>query len=135
VLLNDPQPGGLYRLDLHQNKLSSFEINQVESAWVHRNQLFYSNIDGEVFTHVLNKENIEITRLPELNGKALFINDPFIYSVDQDSFILNQYNLQGQFIKSITQLEAMAWKVSGLKGNQVLLSQFIAINHDIVVLQ
>ena len=135
VLLNDPQPGGLYRLDLHQNKLSSFEINQVESAWVHRNQLFYSNIDGDVFTHVLNKENIEITRLPELNGKALFINDPFIYSVDQDSFILNQYNLQGQFIKSITQLEAMAWKVSGLKGNQVLLSQFIAINHDIVVLQ
>ena len=88
-----------------------------------------------MFTHVLNKENIEITRLPELNGKALFINDPFIYSVDQDSFILNQYNLQGQFIKSITQLEAMAWKVSGLKGNQVLLSQFIAINHDIVVLQ
>jgi DNA-binding winged helix-turn-helix (wHTH) protein/Tol biopolymer transport system component len=135
VLLNDPQPGGLYRLDLDQNKLSSFEINQVESAWVHRNQLFYSNIDGEVFTHVLNNENIEITRLPELNGKALFINDPFIYSVDQDSFILNQYNLQGQFIKSITQLEAMAWKVSGLKGNQLLLSQFIAINHDIVMLQ
>jgi DNA-binding winged helix-turn-helix (wHTH) protein/Tol biopolymer transport system component len=135
VLINDPQPGGLYRLDLDQNKLSSFEINQVELAWVHRNQLFYSNVDGEVFTYFLDDENIEIKRLPELNGKALFINEQFIYSVDQDSFILNQYDLQGQFTKSITPLEAMAWKVSGLKGNQLLLSQFIAINHDIVVLQ
>ena len=135
VLLNDPQPGGLYRLNLDQSKLSSFGVNHIEGAWVHYNQLIYSNVDGEVFTRSLSDENIETKRLPELNGKALFIHEQFIYSVDQDSLILNQYNLQGQITKPITSLEAMAWKVSGLQGNQLLLSQLININHDIVILQ
>ncbi|MFT5759209.1 MAG: DNA-binding winged helix-turn-helix (wHTH) protein/Tol biopolymer transport system component [Alteromonadaceae bacterium] len=135
VLLNDPQPRGMYRFDIDKDKLTPYGINQVESAWVHHKQLIYSDVDGEVFTRFLDDENIEIKRLSELNGKALFRNEQFIYSVDQDSFILNQYTLQGQFIKAIIRLEAKAWKVSGLKGNQLLLSQFIAINHDIVMLQ
>jgi hypothetical protein len=135
VLINDPQPGGLYRLDLDQSKLSSFGVNNIEGAWVHNNQLIYSNVDGEVFTRSLGDKNIDAKRLPELNGKALFIHEQFIYSVDQDSLILNQYNLQGQITKPITPLEAMAWEVSGLQGNQLLLSQLININHDIVILQ
>jgi len=134
VRLNDPAPGGLYRLDINKNTLSSFEINYVESAWVHQKQLFYSNIDSEVFTRALDNNN-EIKRLPELNGKALFIHDESIYSVNQDNFILNQYNLQGQLIKPIIMLKPFAWKVTGLKGNKLLLSQFIAINHDIVILE
>jgi DNA-binding winged helix-turn-helix (wHTH) protein len=135
VLINDPQPGGLYRLDLDQSKLSSFGVNNIEGAWVHNNQLIYSNVDGEVFTRSLGDKNIDAKRLPELNGKALFIHEKFIYSVDQDNLILNQYNLHGQITKPITPLEAMAWKVSGLQGNQLLLSQLININHDIVILQ
>ena len=135
VALNDPQPGGLYHLDLDQNKLSAFAVNQVEAAWVHHNQLIYSNANGEVFTRSLNKESAEIKQLSELNGKALFISEQFIYSVDQNSYILNQYNLAGRFIKPIIPLKAFSWKVSGLKGNQLLLSQFVAINHDIVMLK
>jgi DNA-binding winged helix-turn-helix (wHTH) protein/Tol biopolymer transport system component len=135
VLINDPEPGGLYRFDLDQNKLIPFKINQVEAAWVHQNRLIYSNVYGEVFTRSLDIENTEFKRLPELNGKALFVSESFIYSVDQDSLILKQYNLQGKFIKPIISLEAFSWKVTGLKDNQLLLSQFIAINHDIVMLE
>jgi DNA-binding winged helix-turn-helix (wHTH) protein/Tol biopolymer transport system component len=135
VLLNAPQSGGLYRLELEKNKLSSFGVNHVEGAWVHQNQLFYSNDNGEVFTRIIDNENIAAKRLPKLNGKALFINEQFIYSVDKDSLVLNQYNLHGQFTKPIIPLAAMAWKVSGLRGNQLLLSQLIANNHDIVILQ
>ena len=135
VQLNDPEPGGLYQLDLEKNKLNAFGINQVEAAWVHQEQIVYSNANGEVFTRSLNKENSENKQLPQLNGKALFISEQFIYSVDQNSYILNQYNLLGQFIKPIIPLKAFAWKATGLKGNQLLLSQFIAINHDIVILE
>jgi len=135
VMLNDPQPGGLYHLDLNKNKLTAFGVNQVDATWVHHNQLIYSNMNGEVFTRSLDITNKKIEQLKELNGKALFLSEPFIYSVDQDNFMLNKYNLQGQFIAPIVPLKAMSWKVSGLKGNQLLLSQFIAINHDIVMLE
>jgi WD40 repeat protein len=135
VLINDPEPGGMYRFDLEQNKLTPLRINQVEAAWVHQNMLLYSNVNGDVFTRSLDVESTEFKRLSELNGKALFVNESFIYSVDQDSLILNQYNLQGKFIKPIISLKAFNWKVTGLKDNQLLLSQFIAINHDIVMLE
>jgi DNA-binding winged helix-turn-helix (wHTH) protein/Tol biopolymer transport system component len=135
VRLNDPQPGGLYHLNLKKNKLTDFGINQVEAAWVHQNQLIYSNLDSEVFKRSLEIKNNQTERLDLLNGKALFIDKQFIYSVDPENLILNQYNLQGQLIKPIISLKAMAWKVSGLKDNQLLLSQFIAINHDIVLLE
>ena len=135
VLLNDPQPGGLYRFDFQKNTLRPFGVNQVEGAWVYHNQLIYSNVHGEVFTRSLDENNTEIKRLAQLNGKTLLINESFIYSVNPDSFILNQYNLTGQFIKPVTHLNASAWRITGLKNDQLLLSQFIALNHDIVMLQ
>lgn len=135
VLVNDSQPGGMYRFDLKKNKLIPFNINHVEGAWVHDNQLIYSKVSGEVFTRLLDGDNINTKHLSELNGKALFLNEGYIYSVDQDSFILNQYNVEGQLIKPIMTLEAMAWKVSGLRDDQLILSKFIDINNDIVILQ
>ncbi|MCW9000716.1 MAG: hypothetical protein OQK04_18540, partial [Kangiellaceae bacterium] len=135
VLLNDPIPGGLYRLNFAKNELIPFGVNQVEAAWVHKNQLIYSNLNGDVFTRPLDKGNSETKRLPHLNGKALFIYEQLLYSVDRSNLILNQYNMEGQFIKAILPLKATAWKVTGLKNNELLLSQFIAINNDIVVLE
>ena len=135
VLINDPQPGGLYRLDLEQNRLIPFGVNLVEAAWVHHNQLIYSDINGQVFTRPLNRENSEITRLAPLNGKALFIKEDVIYSVDPESLMLNRYSLQGQLLKPVMPLKATAWKITDLKDKQLLLSQFIAINHEIVMLQ
>ncbi len=135
VTLNDPAPKGLYHLDLKKNKLSPFGVNQVGAAWVHQNQLLYAKDNGEVYTRSLDIKNTESKQLPELNGNALFIHQEFIYSVDQSSHVLNKYTLQGEFIKPVMPLKATAWKVSGLRGNQLLLSQFIAINHDIVLLK
>jgi len=135
VLVNDPEPGGLYRLDINKHKLSAFDINQVEAAWVNHDQLFYSNVNAEVFTRPLNKDKSESKRLAGLNGKALFINEHSIYSVDKNSFILNQFTLQGELLKPVMPLNSLAWKVTDLKDNQLLLSQFIAINHDIVMLE
>jgi hypothetical protein len=125
----------LYRFDFQKNTLRPFGVNQVEGAWVYHNQLIYSNVYGEVFTRSLDENNTEIKRLAQLNGKALLINESFIYSVNPDSFILNQYNLTGQFIKPITHLNAFTWRITDLKDGQLLLSQFIALNHDIVMLQ
>jgi len=61
--------------------------------------------------------------------------DQIIYGVDKYSFMLNQYNLDGHLIKSMMRLKPTAWKVTGLKDDQLLLSQFIAINQDIVILE
>jgi len=139
VLVNDPFPGGLYLLNLNDNMLTPFGINDVESAWVLKDKLFYSNLNGEVFRRELagstNNLANEPQLIPQLNGKAMFISDEFIYSVDNKTFMLNQYDTNGQFVKAITQLKPTAWKVTGLKNNKLLLSQFIAIDHDIVMLE
>ena len=135
VGLNDPQPGGLYRLDLAQNTLSAVGINRVEAAWVHRQQLIYSNERGEVFTRPLEQGNDEARLLPGLNGRAMILSEEFIYSVDPKSFVLGQYDMRGERIKPVMPLKGLAWKITDLKDNHLLLSQFIAINHDIVRLE
>ena len=135
VGLNDPQPGGLYHLDLATNHLSAYGINQVDAAWVFREQLIYSNDRGEVFTRTLELGNDEARPLPGLNGRALFLNENFIYSVDPKSFMLNRYDMEGELVMPVMPLKGLAWKVTDLKGDQLLLSQFIAINHDIVRLE
>jgi len=135
LLINDPAPGGLYHLDLATNKLTALGINGVQNAWVSDNQLIYSRADGQAFSRSLDTNEPQSTSLPQLNGKALLLQDKFIYSVDKNSFVLNQYNLQGQFIQTIRPLEPTAWKVTDLRQNKVLLEQFIAINQEIVILQ
>ncbi|WP_448547636.1 winged helix-turn-helix domain-containing protein [Thalassotalea fusca] len=139
VLANDPVRGGLYQLSLNGNKLTPFGINDVESAWVLQDKLFYSNQNGEVSVRELttstNNLASESLPIPQLNGKAMIINDGFIYSVDNKTFVLNQYNSDGEFIKPVKRLKPTAWKVTGIKNNKLLLSQFIAIDHDIVVLE
>jgi len=139
VLVDDPVPGGMYLLNLDDNKLTPYGINYVESAWVHQGYLYYSDLDGDVFVRNFHRrvdEKIaENKPLPQLNGKAMFIQGEFIYSVDQTDFMLNQYGSQGQLVKAMMQLKPTAWKVTGLKGNKLLLSQFIAIDHDIVMIE
>jgi len=135
VLLNDPEPGGLYHLDIEHNKLTPFGINQVESAWVNNSQLIYSNLTGEVFSRTLDIDNRTTQQLAALNGKAMLVKNGFIYSVDKHNFMLNQYDLNGQLIKAIAPLKATAWKITDLNNNQLLLDQFIAINNEIVLLQ
>lgn len=134
VLVNDPTPGGLYQLNLTNNKLTPYNINQVEAAWVYQNQLIYSKQNGEVFTRSLNTQLAKTRQLEQLNGKALLIYQDEIYSVDKQSLMLNKYDMQGQFIQALMPLKATAWKITDLKNNQLLLSQFISISNDIVVL-
>ncbi|PHS18953.1 MAG: hypothetical protein COA86_07245 [Kangiella sp.] len=135
VLLSDPEPGGLYHLDIKQNKLIAYGVNQVENAWALQNKIIFSNINGEVFTRSIDFDKPETKPLSELNVRAIFMADQIIYGVDKYSFMLNQYNLDGHLIKSMMRLKPTAWKVTGLKDDQLLLSQFIAINQDIVILE
>lgn len=135
VLLQDPFPGGLYRLDLQENELKPYEINWVEAAWVTDNQIIFSDTDGKVFSRSTEFESPELTKLSGLNGRALIVANDSIYSVDQDTLILNQYDLQGQLLEPIMQLKPTAWKASDIKEDKLLLNQFIAINHEIVLLQ
>ena len=133
VTLNDPFPKGLYLLDIEENKLTPFNLNYIESAWVVDQQLIYSNDKGEVFTRSIDIANPQLKQQPQLNGKALFINDGLIYSVNPKTFWLTQYDLDGKLIKAVMQLKPTAWKVAGLSANQLLLSQFISIDHELVL--
>lgn len=133
--VNGTLPNSLYIFDLTLNRLSAVATHQVDNAWIHQEQLMFSDKNGGVYTRPLYGENTEVKPLPLLNGKALFIKDNFIYSVDKKSLVLNQYDLSGQLLKPILPLKANAWKATGLSHNNVLLSQFVAINHDIVILR
>lgn len=135
VLLNDPQPSGLYHLDIEKNELTQFGVNLVEGAWVVQDQIVYRDTTGAVFIRSLDADKKENKRLSNLNGKAAFVAEPFIYHVDKNSFMLNQYDLEGQRIKPIIRLKEMAWKVTGLKGDELLLTQFISVNQDIMMLE
>jgi DNA-binding winged helix-turn-helix (wHTH) protein len=135
VLLNDPMPGGLYLLDIEQNQLSAFAINQVKTAWVHNDQLFYSDVNDDVYIRFLGNQTNQSKLLPQLSGRAMFLSNQSIYSVDQNKLLLNQYNLKGEFIKQVMSLKALGWKVTDVKENKVLLDQFISINQEIVILE
>ena len=137
VLLNDPEPGGLYKLDISQNKPTAFGINQVEKAWVVQGKLIFKNLKGEVFNRSLDSSEDDVarefTKIIE-RGKDMFVAGDFIYNVDE-KFMLNQHDLNGELIKPVMQLKKMAWKVSDLKDEQLLLTQFVSISNDIVILE
>ena len=135
VTLNDPFPGSLYQLDINRNQLTSLNVNQVESASVHDQRLFYSTMDNKVFSRSLNNDSESPLQLTQLNGKAWLLNNGSIYSVTPASNELNQYNLEGQRKKSILRLKSTAWKISDLKDDKLLLNQFIAINNEIFTLE
>lgn len=135
VLLSDPIPNVLYQLDLTSNTLTNLGVNQVENAWVSQDQLLYSTLDGDVYTRPLSKETSQAQLLPELNGKAMVVSDGTIYSVDKQSFELVQYDMQGQKLKTLMPLTGNAWKITDLRNQQLLLSQFIAINQEIVLMR
>lgn len=135
VLLNDPLPGALYHLDIEHNKLTPYGIHQVQSAWVSQNQIIFSNTRGEILARPLQTDNNHTPQRLALNAKAMLVAGQSIYSVDKQSSILSQYDLQGQLIKPLVRLKPTAWKVSDIKGELLLLSQFIAIEQDVVMLQ
>ena len=139
LLIDDHQPARLYLLDPTKNKFTDLGISQVENAWLHENHLIYSNKKGEVYSFSLVESGGEIKpetkSLPQLNGRAMVVKNGFIYSVDQHSFMLNQYDFKGNYIKAVMQLKSTAWKITDLKDNQLLLDQFIAIDHEIVLMQ
>ena len=134
VLVNDPHPGGLYLLNIEQNTLTAYEVSQVDAAWVKRQRLFYSTIEGKVFSRMLAPHSKHGTLLQRLNGKAMVIKDDAIYSVDANTTILNQYNLHGELVTPIMALKGTAWKVTDIRQDKLLLSQFIGIHQEIVLL-
>ena len=139
LLIGDHQPASLYLLDPTKDKLTDLGISRVKNAWLHENHLIYSNKKGEVYSVSLVESGGEIRpktkSLPQLNGRAMVVKNGFIYSVDQHSFMLNQYDFKGNYIKAVMQLKSTAWKITDLKDNQLLLDQFIAIDHEIVLMQ
>ncbi|MBQ4861270.1 winged helix-turn-helix domain-containing protein [Pseudoalteromonas sp. MMG013] len=135
VLLHDPVQNGLYDLNLSTNTLTALNIHHVENAWVNQEQLIYSTLNGRVFSRVFNEINAPSQHLTALNGKAMFLHNQQLYSVNPTTKTLNQYNLTGQRLKTVMQLKDTAWKVTDLKDNKLLLSQFIAINQEVVLLE
>lgn len=175
MVLHDPYPGGLYKLHLPTQQLTALGINHVEAAWVTQTQgqdltgyrgkyrqIIYKQTEKGVFIrplettfdeeHAANEDNniTNIGQRLQLNSKALFVANGFIYGVDKTSLMLNQYNLKGELLKPIMQMENNAWQITDIKNNDtygpdikeqvqikstLLVSQFIAINQEIVVLQ
>ncbi len=135
VSINDPIPGGLYRYDIAKGTLHKFGLNQVEAVWINGKSLYYSVHNGSVFLAGLDNPKAKPQFLPALNGKAMLLKANQIFSVDQNTLSLSQYNLNGEWQGELMPLKPMAWKVTDLRENQLLLDQFIAISNDIVVLQ
>ena len=134
VLVNDPVPGGLYLFDLTTNTLTPYKMNNIEMAWVEQQQLYVADASGAVHLRSLDPHNASVTLLPTLNGKATVINKGYIYSVGANDLLLKRYDLQGNYIDDIKTLKPTAWKITDISGDNLLLSQFVAISHDIVEL-
>ncbi|MEW6981245.1 winged helix-turn-helix domain-containing protein [Colwelliaceae bacterium 6471] len=137
VLAHDEMPNGLYLFNLDTKALTPLGINNVEYAWVSNDTLIYSDLMGHVFSRNLaidNRSN-ESNLIRGLNGQAMLVHHDSIYGVDFSDFSLNRYTLAGEKIAHITTLKPTAWKISDLREQQLLLSQFIGINQEIVLLK
>ncbi|NOU51961.1 hypothetical protein HG263_15620 [Pseudoalteromonas sp. JBTF-M23] len=134
VLIKHKLTTHLYQLNINTNTLTPYNIGGVENAWVSHKQLIYSTAQGEVFSSVLEPNLMPARALTQLNGKALLVKNGFIYSVNKQTFDLNQYNLNGQFIHTLKTLKPTAWKVTDLHNEQLLLEQFIGIDQEVVIM-
>ena len=142
VTINYPTPSSLYLYDVDNNTLQALGADHVSAAWTYQDKLFYSEFDGEVFSGDINKalvstqlgKDFNYQPMAKLNGLALFVHDAHIYSVDKTSLMLERYDFNGQWQQSVMSLKGNAWKVTGMRNKQLLLSQFIAINQDITLL-
>ncbi|OHU90546.1 MULTISPECIES: winged helix-turn-helix domain-containing protein [Pseudoalteromonas] len=134
VLIKHKLVKHLYQLNINTNTLTPYNIGGVENAWVSHKQLIYSTAQGEIFSRALEPNLVPARALTQLNGKALLVKNGFIYSVDKQTFDLNQYNLDGQFIRTLKTLKPTAWKVTDLHNEQLLLEQFIGIDQEVVIL-
>lgn len=155
VLLHDPYPGGLYTLALNKSdrqklQLTALGINHVEAAWVTQiqnqleKQVIYKTADAGVFIRALENKKRDKGQRIKLNSMAVTVAGGFIYSVDKSSLMLNQYNVEGKLLKPIMQMKNNAWQVTDIKfekineakrrNDKLLISQFIAVNQEVVVL-
>ena len=134
VSLYDSGSIKLYRLDASNNELTPLGIKDVENAWVVDDQLFYRNSEQKTYQRLLTKTG-KGKALPIPESRSMVLKNGYIYSVDDQTLMLNKYNLQGQFLEQVMQLKHNAWVVTDIRNDHMLLSQFVAINHDIVLLK
>lgn len=124
----------LYQLDSKTQELTPLGVANVEDAWVVGNQLVYRNADMDTYSRNLNKTG-RGTKLPIPHSRSMLLQQGFVYSVDDATLMLNKYDLAGQHIEQLMPLKHNAWVLSDINDEQLLLSQFVAINHDIVLLK
>ncbi|MCO7189287.1 MULTISPECIES: winged helix-turn-helix domain-containing protein [unclassified Pseudoalteromonas] len=135
VLINDPVPGGLYLYDLVSNQLKKLGVNGVHRAWQANKQVYYSDALGKVKRFTLGENPAHATALSSLNGRAMVIKGGHIFSVDQSSLTLNQFDLNGTLIKPLRTLKPTAWKISDVHQDQLLLEQFIGIDQELILIE
>lgn len=134
VTIRDGESNELYKLDAETGSLAYLDIGQVENAWIVDDKLIYRNANLATYIRPLNEKGLGI-KLPIPASRSMVLRDGVIYSVNDQSLELSSYDTQGQLIQSLAQLKHNAWVISDIRQDQLLLSQFVAINHDIVLLK
>ncbi|TMP34371.1 winged helix-turn-helix domain-containing protein [Pseudoalteromonas rubra] len=135
VLINDPMPGGLYLYNLASGELSKLGINGVHRAWQAGELVHYSDAQGKVKRFGVGDNPTHAKALTTLNGRAMVIKGGHIFSVDQSSLTLNQFDLNGTLIKTLRTLKPTAWKISDVHQGQLLLEQFIGIEQELILIE
>jgi len=133
VTLHDGKYNSLYLLEMPTQKLTPYHISNIEQAFVHSSGIVVRNLTGEVIALPLNPAESEERQRLMTASKSLFVYQDKIISVDAQ-LSLNQYDLNGDFIRPVKALKPNAWQVTDLQQGQLLLSQFIAINTELVLM-
>ncbi|AOT08657.1 winged helix-turn-helix domain-containing protein [Pseudoalteromonas luteoviolacea] len=134
VTASQPSAHTLWQLNLNDQIFKPHSVDDVQSVWLTDHALYISDFDGQVFKRMLNSETTEYKRMPTLNGHSLVLYKKHFYSYDMKSGYLSQYDLNGVLIKKLKPLKPFAWKISDIKGENVLLEQLIELNQDVVEL-
>ncbi|ESP91411.1 winged helix-turn-helix domain-containing protein [Pseudoalteromonas luteoviolacea] len=133
LLVTSAQPsrGTMWELDIDTTDLTQYPISDVKAAWVNEQNLYISNFAGRVVKRSLNSDPQKPTPIPTLNGNSLVLHQDLFYSYDSRSEYLSRYDLNGELLNRLKPLKPFAWKISDVKGQQVLLEQLIELNQDI----
>jgi len=107
----------------------------VENTWIKNRTIIAKKKNGSVFTRPLLGENRQWRQLNSIYSKAMHVSDEFIYSVPNNALTINKYTFDGAYIETLGTLLPTAWKISDIREKNLLLSQFVAIKHDLVLLQ
>ncbi|MDK2593954.1 winged helix-turn-helix domain-containing protein [Pseudoalteromonas obscura] len=131
VTSTQPSRDTLWELDIDTSDLTQYPISDVKAAWVYEQNLYISNFEGRVLKQALNSEPQKPTPIPTLNGNSLVLHQDQFYSYDSRSDYLSMYDLNGELLNRLKPLKPFAWKISDVKGQQMLLEQLIELNQDI----